>query len=348
MMMKEIAAALGLSPATVSLCLSERHHNYRVSQATVARVRAYAERVGYQPNALARRLRRAAPGQVGLVISQELGVENRIGALRLAMRLLEAAGREFIVQMSMRHGQGAAAAGLHSLGVQEVIYLSRFIDRPGIAELTPSEADELEADLHRMRRVFSSMRVYAADYPFPADPGVRLPNFTAYGVNREHIYIEAASTMLRRSGGDFAGDVNCLYPGVRRIIEEAGHRLHRLELSFDDNAEVSHYERGRRAARRAAELVRDHGVRTFLIHNDQIAAGLMKGLLETGIDIPGTAGIIGFDDGEADPFYCRELTSIRLPLQENVRSIVAAITEKTAPPPENELPARIVWRGSTC
>jgi LacI family transcriptional regulator, galactose operon repressor len=55
--MKDIAARLRLSQTTVSHVLTGKHEHYRISPATVGRVRAMAEELGYRSSALARAFR---------------------------------------------------------------------------------------------------------------------------------------------------------------------------------------------------------------------------------------------------------------------------------------------------
>ncbi len=62
---KDIAQEVGVSPSTVSRALSD---SPLISTATKERVRAVAERLGYEPNELARALVKGASGAVGLLV----------------------------------------------------------------------------------------------------------------------------------------------------------------------------------------------------------------------------------------------------------------------------------------
>lgn len=64
---KDIARALGLSPATVSLALNE---SPMVNPDTAKRVRSEAQRVGYVPNQYARGLARGKSGMIALVVPE--------------------------------------------------------------------------------------------------------------------------------------------------------------------------------------------------------------------------------------------------------------------------------------
>jgi LacI family transcriptional regulator len=69
--LRKIAAELGLDCGTVSHILN--HDDRRYSAATRKRVRDYAEKVGYRPNAIARAMRTRKTGIVGLLFRQEPG-----------------------------------------------------------------------------------------------------------------------------------------------------------------------------------------------------------------------------------------------------------------------------------
>jgi LacI family transcriptional regulator len=63
--LKDIAAELGLSPSTVSRALAGHSH---VNQSTRSAILRAADRLGYQPNAIARALRRQSTRTIGLVV----------------------------------------------------------------------------------------------------------------------------------------------------------------------------------------------------------------------------------------------------------------------------------------
>lgn len=66
---KQIAEALGLSPATVSVVLNGRGDSIRISKKTQQKVWNEAKKVGYSPNIYARRLRMGASVQPTYVIA---------------------------------------------------------------------------------------------------------------------------------------------------------------------------------------------------------------------------------------------------------------------------------------
>src|SRR5210317_2567404 len=61
----DLSLQLGLAKSTVSKALRD---NPEISKRTIARVKEYAERVGYQPSSLARAIRTGRSHSVGLVL----------------------------------------------------------------------------------------------------------------------------------------------------------------------------------------------------------------------------------------------------------------------------------------
>ena len=59
--------------------------------------------------------------------------------------------------------------------------------------------------------------------------------------------------------------------------------------------------------------------------DDQMALGLIAGLREAGLDIPGEVSVIGFDDNPDAAFYRPPLTTVRIDLAGEARRVVAAV-----------------------
>ncbi len=65
--LKELAAVLSLSPATISLALDGKGETYRIAAETRRRIEETANRLGYRPNHLARSMRRGKTDTIGVV-----------------------------------------------------------------------------------------------------------------------------------------------------------------------------------------------------------------------------------------------------------------------------------------
>ncbi len=105
-----IAEHVGLSAATVSTVLANRHEERRIAPATVERVRQAVRKLGYVPNVAARRLRAHDPEvrsvEIGILTSFEAPLLLVSRALREVQRVADARSgrdRQFSVSIDMFH-----------------------------------------------------------------------------------------------------------------------------------------------------------------------------------------------------------------------------------------------------
>lgn len=69
---KDIARLSGFSQATVSMVMSGRGAEYKISDATIRHIQAIAKREGYHPNQLARAVRTGRTGIVAILLRKEI------------------------------------------------------------------------------------------------------------------------------------------------------------------------------------------------------------------------------------------------------------------------------------
>ncbi|MHC9044675.1 LacI family DNA-binding transcriptional regulator [Microbacterium saperdae] len=86
----------------------------------------------------------------------------------------------------------------------------------------------------------------------------------------------------------------------------------------------------------AVAAVRSSGVTAVFAANDQMALGLLGGLHEAGLSVPGDISVVGFDDIPDAAYYWPQLTTVRQDFDELARRAVAAViggvaTEALAP-----------------
>ncbi len=89
--LKQLAASVGLSAASVSYILNGKAAQMKIAPATVKRVQAAAERLRYRPNPVARSLRRQKTDIVGVILST-LGLGWSQGIMDGLQPALESAG----------------------------------------------------------------------------------------------------------------------------------------------------------------------------------------------------------------------------------------------------------------
>jgi LacI family transcriptional regulator len=84
--------------------------------------------------------------------------------------------------------------------------------------------------------------------------------------------------------------------------------------------------------------------------NDDIAGGVMDFLMDSGIEVPRQAGVIGFDDSPIASQRRLKITTMRIPTEEigriAVRTILNRLTGKVNEPVKIVLKAELIVRQS--
>ncbi len=81
-----------------------------------------------------------------------------------------------------------------------------------------------------------------------------------------------------------------------------------------------------------ADRVRD-GATAVAVANDQMALGLLAGLIARGLAVPADVSIAGFDDNPDAAFYTPALTTVRLDVEGEAAHAVAAVLGDASAPP---------------
>lgn len=88
--------------------------------------------------------------------------------------------------------------------------------------------------------------------------------------------------------------------------------------------------------------------RAYFVVSDRTAVGVMRGLHERGLDIPGDVAIAGFDGSWEGDYSWPSLTSFRQPLPEMARSAVARVLDAAQGAKEHELFRGALLRRRSC
>jgi len=331
---KDVAAAAGVSAATVSLILNEVEGK-RISPETRQRVQETADRLGYAPNGLARGLRLRRSNTIGF-ISDHIATTPFAG--RIILGAQEAAAKQGLVLLMLNTG------GDVDLERSEIeLLLQRQVDGVLYAAMSHRVADVPEG-LRDVPTVLldaqAGDRSAAAVVPDEVSGG--------YAAVRE--LIEHGH---RRIG--FVTDTEDIpathgrLEGYRRALEEAG-------IAFDPalvTAELCDTPGGHLAARRLLEL--ESRPSALFCFNDRMAMGAYRAAAELGLTIPRDLSVIGFDNQD---LICDglvpTLTTVQLPHYEMgaravnllLAQIEKAETRPTLPVEPELLPCPLVRRAS--
>lgn len=332
--LRDVAARAGVSMMTVSNVVNG--NSARVSAATARRVREVAAELGYVPSASARSLAARSSRIIGLLIpatgtdSLTISPHNTaiLGQIERELRkhdyhlLLRgiADPEEVTIALKSWNLDGAILLGFHE------------------AELARISGPAVDA-----------ARVLCIDgyIEGPLTFGVRSDDFTGARLAAAHL-LELGHREIVFAGPPPApsGVVHHRLDGFRRAFSEAGARW---DERLTEPVPATTHEHGRALGRR---LRRDHPEVTAVFATaDILAIGVMAGLAEAGLSVPGDVSVVGFDDLDLCRLVTPNLTTVAQDIAAKAATAVdlllGSIADDRHPPEPVTLDVHLVIRDST-
>jgi LacI family transcriptional regulator len=310
--LRDVAREAGVSTMTVSNVLNRRRG--RASPATVTRVLAAVDALGYVPHAPARALSRASSGLVAVVHPPgprrgSAPVDQHDAVMVAAIeRWVTASGRHLLVYATTDPVE--TVTSLRTWSVDGAILLGAFEDQ---AEALRDGCDVplVFVDAHGATPRSSSVGVddhrggWLAGEAFAEEGHRRValvaPPHTRDGVVRRRVH-------------------GCVAALRQHDLDVAEVDVHTCDAVLEEAETV-----GRRLA---ASRARPTAV---FATADVIAAGVVKGLLAADVDVPREVSVVGFDDDPLCRLLTPELTTIRQDLQTKARTAVDLLLAEVAP-----------------
>jgi LacI family transcriptional regulator, galactose operon repressor len=288
---KDVARRAGVSVATVSHAVSGR---VRVSEALREKVREAIQELDYQPNALARHLRRRATGLIGMIVPD--------------------AGNPFYAAVA----QGLEDAGL-ARGHLSIICNSKYEPRRELAYIDALCAHRVGGialvpitgsfePLERLRRRGVATVVLDHDLPGAWFDCLVVDNVRG---------ADLATTHLLELGHRRIGFLDRPEQETRHVVSRRqGYEatLRRAGLTPDPALVASGGLDYQDAARAAERLLRREPRPTALVcFNDVMAIGSLAAARRLGLGVPRDLSIVGFDDVPLSGMVNPPLTSVAQP-----------------------------------
>lgn len=285
---RDVARDAGVSIATVSRVFND---SSLVSDETIRIVREVAERLNYWPNGVARSLITSRTHALGLLLPDMYGefFSDVIRGIDLAAR-----PHGFHLLVSSSHADSEALAeALRSMSgrVDGMIVMAPDVDAPGAIRGFGSHCSVVM--LNPGQEVDDCDTISIAN----ADGAHEMVTHLAGLGHRRIAIVRGPARNL---------DAEQRLHGYRAALRDAGlEALPELELQ-GDFTEPSGYEA-------ALELVRRGPLPTAVfVANDHMAIGVMSGLQEAGVRIPGDVAVAGFDDIAMARYTSPPLTTVRV------------------------------------
>jgi DNA-binding LacI/PurR family transcriptional regulator len=312
---REVARAAGVSTQTVSRVLNE-HPNIRPE--TRDRVLQAIADLGYRVNNAARTLGTRTTRTLGVIASDATLYGPAVG-----IAALEAAARDAGRWIATAYADASDEA---SVGDAADRLLGQGVD--GLIVLAPHAATLMALTGAHPGVAIAALHTGAGAEQQEAGAALAISHLIELGHRR----------IGRVAGPEEWLEARSREAGMRRALEGAGLGIE-PHWSGDWTAAA-----GAALARQVAAAVRAGGPTAVAVANDQMALGLIAGLREAGVDVPGDVSIVGFDDNPDAAYYRPALTTVGLDLAGEARRAVATVLGAGAPGPAAP---RLVVRAST-
>jgi DNA-binding LacI/PurR family transcriptional regulator len=322
----------------VSFCLTGNAAKHKIKAETSERIVAYAEKVGFTPNAMARNLVKGQNNTVGLLMRQGSGVEKSFGALNKAMRMLNEAGREFVFQSCLNSELASAVRTLKGMGVKDIIMFGPF---------SPVGYKKFYYDDYKkLIPLLRNINFYMVDYSF--SNSARLSQSTYHlGINQKKFYLNLFDIMHKKHGGAIVCDENCVsLEDFAEYHKKNGLAFDKAQHLFVDSEIEDLLLRGKQIAAQVLELHKRLPVKTVILHNDEQAISLIDTLLQHGIKVPEDISVIGYNNISLSPYVRIPLTTVAVPIEKHVDIVMSAILKGEKISHDTESQPQIIWRES--
>ncbi|WP_231685965.1 LacI family DNA-binding transcriptional regulator [Arthrobacter sp. ZBG10] len=312
--MHDVAAAAGVSQATVSLVLNQASGG-RFSEETRVRVQDAVQELGYRTNAHAKTLRDGVSGIIGFLGD---AVATTPFAGKIIEGAQERAWEDGLLLLTMNTGgnkalETASLDSMLSYKVAGVVYAGMYHRRLDVPEALSGVPSVVLNSQDRQRRLPS------------VAPDEELGGYTATRrlLDAGHrrvamINIETLESELPAAVGRFNGYV--------RALAEAGVPANPDLVRFGSGNELDGFTH-------TMELMRGgHPPTAIFCANDRTAWGAYQAASELRISIPDDVSIVGFDNQETLAPHLRPgLTTLELPFIEMGRRAVDLILQGAEP-----------------
>jgi LacI family transcriptional regulator len=286
--MKDIATKLHLSQTTVSHVLTGKHEHYRISAATVARVKKMAEELGYRSSALARAFRDRRSYSVALAVedlTNPFWTGIAIGAEK------EAESQGYVLVVSNTNGDPARERRSVQM-LQE-----RRIDGMIVSPVTVT--DEILTDLRKDGLPFVQIdrSIKGEDVPC-----VRTDHGAGSALAVDHLVKRGRQEIAYVGGPLHIQTFELRLEGFRKAL--ARHGLKPAAVKLVANEE----DAGTAAVKELlASRPRPTGLYTASI---KLTIGALRAVREAGIQVPSELEIVGFDDIEMADLFSMPVSTV--------------------------------------
>ncbi len=310
MNLKQFAELAGVSTATASRALSGTG---RVSEETTSRIVALAEKLGYQPNAIARNLRTQRTMTVGVVVPMGHDALQHLSDPFFNTMI------GFLADALVEHGYDLL---LSRVLPDDERWLDRYIGTGRVdGILVIGQSDQYHV-IESMARRYRPMVVWGGQIQGQRHCAVGSDNFRGGQMAAEHL-IARGCRLLAFAGPGLGVEFGERLAGVRAALAAAG-LPPPVELPSHFEPDAAYRDLAKHLG--ALDSMPDG----IVAGADVTAASMLKALAEMGCDVPGTIKVIGYDGLPIAGHLVPALTTIDQHLREGARIMVDLLMRRIA------------------
>lgn len=328
--MADVARLAGVSTQTVSRVVNG---SARVHPQTRLDVEEAMTKLHYVPNGPARALRGGGTGTLGVVVHRLSGnAESRIV--------------EAIAHAARAAGYTVTLAELEKPTCEQLEH--------AVCRLQQQLVDGMIVIRHEVTGPAS--RDFPIDVPHVVSDPVAIPGRPWVGVDQaggvaraiRHLLDLGHETVHHLAGPSWSGPAVVRHRAWQTALEAAGRHVPAV-LRGDWTAPSGRQAASRLLTRRR----RGETVTAALASNDEMAAGLMAAVRESGLRVPEDISVIGFDDTPLAPYLTPPLTTVDQDFAQVGRLLVTSLLNQMQPGENVDdaarvvVPTSLVVRGST-
>ena len=319
----DVAKACGVAPSTVSRALTRPG---RINPETAQRIARVAEQLGYRSSKTVAPIPRTAdPRKIVLLsvpdLTNPVFAEVARGAQETAMAL------DYTVQLA----DFQESPRLERMAVERSL--------PGVDGVLMVASRILDSAL---RVIAQSKPVVLLSRTVPSIPSVLTDDTAGMRSAVEHLHELGHDRIVYLSGPEASWASGVRWLALREVADQMGIKARRLGPFSPTLA----------GGLRAAEQLLARPASAVIAFNDQLAAGLIKGLSRANITVPRDVSVIGFDNTIVAALIAPGLTSVATPRREQgatgIRHLISRVTGDTSLVERaGPLPTRLSVRTST-
>jgi LacI family transcriptional regulator len=285
-----------------------------VAPATRARILKLVADLGYTPNPLARALRSARTGLIGLIVRD---INDPFFSVAIAAMTTEAQRHGYSVVL------GHVASSAHqAVALSEALAMGHCEGAVLLGDLRDQATLWLESAGRSMP--FVGLWQGGRESHIPV---VNVDNDAGLRLAVEHV-IGLGHRRIAFLQGGRTGDGQQRREAFRRAVRRHGLRVPPNDLPVVANTFTA-------AAAAAERLLRRRRRPTAIVASTDVAAiGALKAASRLGLSVPGELSIVGFDDIPLTEITVPSLTTVHQPLQELSQRALAQLLELIARPQE--------------